>query len=224
LIFEQEDGMLKKELVDQGKETHAMHARTHIKNPVMANSDAELVWQSLDNNEQAFELLFQRYRPALFKFISRYFGDYDQSCDILQQVFLQLYLSLPRLDTRRPLKNWLFQVARNRCLDELRRKRPVRLSELESDDEDEEKSLLALIRDPGPLPDEIAEQREQQARLLRAIEALPAKFRPVVYLRYTRQFSFVEIGKQLGIPETTAKTHFHRARMLLQASLSAASH
>ncbi len=197
-----------------------MRKRTQTKLPSIEISDEMLVSQSLEKDEQAFEILFQRYGPTLFKFIYRYFGEYDQACDIMQQVFLQLYLSLPKLDTKRPLKNWLFQVARNRCLDELRRKRPIHLSDLESEEEEEEKSVLALIRDPRPLPEDIAEQHEQQEHLLRAIEGLPPNFRSVVYLRYTAQLSFSEIGKKLGIPETTAKTHFHRARHLLQAALS----
>ncbi len=197
-----------------------MRKRTQTKLPSIEISDETLVSQSLEKDEHAFEVLFQRYGPTLFKFIYRYFGEYDQACDIMQQVFLQLYLSLPKLDTKRPLKNWLFQVARNRCLDELRRKRPIHLSDLESEEEEEEKSVLALIRDPRPLPEDVAEQHEQQEHLLRAIEGLPPNFRSVVYLRYTAQLSFSEIGKKLGIPETTAKTHFHRARHLLQASLS----
>jgi RNA polymerase sigma-70 factor (ECF subfamily) len=187
--------------------------------PSIELTDAILVARSLNGDEGAFEMLFQRYRPTLFKFIYRYFGEYDQTCDILQQVFLQLYLSLPKLDTKRPLKNWLFQVARNRCLDELRKKRLIHLSELENEEDEEEKSALYLIRDPRPLPDDIAEQHEQQAFLLNAIQKLPPNFRSVVYLRYTSQLSFSEIGKKLGIPETTAKTHFHRARQLLRVSL-----
>lgn len=196
-----------------------MRKRASTKLPALEIPDETLVVQSLEKDERAFELLIQRYGPTLFKFIYRYFGDYDQSCDIMQQVFLQLYLSLSKLDMTRPLKNWLFQVARNRCLDELRKKRPIHLSDLESEEEEEEKSVLSLIRDPRPLPEEIVEQREQQDQVLHAIESLPPNFRSVVYLRYTAQLSFSEIGKKLGIPETTAKTHFHRARHLLQASL-----
>lgn len=188
--------------------------------PSIELNDAALVARSLESDERAFEMLIQRYSPTLFKFIYRYFGEYDQSCDIMQQVFLQLYLSLPKLDTKRPLKNWLFQVARNRCLDELRRKRLIHLSELEGEEDDEEKSTLYLIRDPRPLPEEVAEHHEQQAFLLQAIKKLPPNFRSVVYLRYTSQLSFSEIGKRLGIPETTAKTHFHRARQLLRVSLN----
>ena len=197
-----------------------MRKRTPTKLPALEIPDETLVAQSLEKDERAFELLIQRYGRTLFKFIYRYFGDYDQSCDIMQQVFLQPYLSLPKLDAKRPLKNWLFQVARNRCLDELRRKHPIYLSDLESEEEEEEKSVLALIRDPRPRPGPTS--RSSTSRKIsccmpsRACRRISDR---VVYLRYTAQLSFSEIGKKLGIPETTAKTHFHRARHLLQASL-----
>src|ERR1700694_5838830 len=86
-------------------------------------SDGILAKQTLTGDQQAFEVLVQRYSAPLFNFICHFLGDYDQACDISQQVFLQLYISLPTLRTGDPLKAWLFQVARNRCLDELRRKR-----------------------------------------------------------------------------------------------------
>src|SRR5438445_7384818 len=93
-------------------------------------SDSVLAQQSLAGDQHAFELLVQRYSTPLFNFIYHFLDDYDQTCDILQQVFLQLYISLPTLSTGEPLKAWLFQVARNRCLDELRRKHPIHFSEL----------------------------------------------------------------------------------------------
>jgi RNA polymerase sigma-70 factor, ECF subfamily len=182
-------------------------------------SDGLLAQQSLGGNEHAFEGLFKRYRPALFKFVFNILRDYDQACDILQQVFLQLYVSLPSLDTHRPLKSWLFQVARNRCLDELRRKRLVRFSELGSFNDEDESEVLAFVPDTRPLPEEIVEHHDLQEKLLGAIQCLPPKFRSVVFLRYAGQLTFPEIGKALDMPEATAKTYFSRAKPLLRAAL-----
>jgi RNA polymerase sigma factor (sigma-70 family) len=182
-------------------------------------SDGLLALQCLHGNERAFEGLFKRYRPALFKFIFNLLQEYDLACDVLQHVFLQLYLSLPTLETEKPLKSWLFQVARNRCLDELRRKRVVRFSELETSHEGESE-MLTFVPDPHPLPEEIAERHEVQERLQSAIQCLPPRFRSVVFLRYSKQLTFPEIGKTLGMPEATAKTYFSRAKPLLRASLA----
>jgi RNA polymerase sigma-70 factor (ECF subfamily) len=183
-------------------------------------SDGVLAQQILAGDQQAFETLVQRYSTPLFSFIYRFLGDYDQACDVSQQVFLQLYLSLPTLRTSDPLRAWLFQVARNRCLDELRRKHAIHFSELESTSDEEELSPLAALPDTSPLPEELAERHDLQECLQRAIEELPPKFRSVVLLRYAGQLSFSEIGQVLAMPEATAKTYFQRAKPLLRTALS----
>jgi RNA polymerase sigma factor (sigma-70 family) len=182
-------------------------------------TDGDLAQQTLAGNPYAFEDLVKRYSTPLFNFIYRFLGDYDQACDILQHVFIQLYSSLSSLRTDKPLKAWLFQVARNRCLDELRRKRVIHFSELESVNDDEEFSPLATIPANDRLPEELAEQSDLQQRLQEAIQTLPIKFRSVVLLRYAGQLSFSEIGQILNMPEATAKTYYQRAKPLLRAAL-----
>jgi len=183
-------------------------------------SDTLLAQQSLAGDQHAFATLVQRYSTPLFTFICRFLDDDDQACDILQQVLLQLYLSLPTLRTGDPLKAWLFRVARNRCLDEVRRKRAIHFSELELVDDEGEVSPLAAIPDTDPLPEEVAERRDLQACLQQAIGALPPKYRAVVLLRYAAQFSYAEISQVLQMPEATAKTYFQRAKPLLRATLT----
>ncbi|GAC1381537.1 MAG: RNA polymerase sigma factor [Ktedonobacteraceae bacterium] len=184
-------------------------------------ADGILAQEALVGNQEAFEVLVHRYSTPLFSFIYHMLGDYDLACDILQQVFFQLYLSLATLRIGEPLKPWLFQVARNRCLDDIRqrtRRRTVHFSELEVTNE-EEMPLLVNIPDTSPLPEELAEQHDVQEQLRQAIQALPPKFRDVVFLRYSAQLSFSEIGQALKMPTATAKTYFQRAKPLLCLSL-----
>ncbi|HET8911726.1 MAG TPA: RNA polymerase sigma factor [Ktedonobacteraceae bacterium] len=197
-----------------------MQVRERAKTQNHEITDGVLAQQTLAGDQQAFEVLVQRYSAPLFNFICHFLGDYDQACDVSQQVFLQLYISLPTLRTGEPLKAWLFQVARNRCLDELRRKRAIHFSELESMNDEDELSPLASMPDPSPLPDELAERHDVQQRLQGAINSLPPKFRSVVLLRYAGQLSFSEIGKALSMPEATAKTYFQRAKPLLRNALA----
>src|SRR3989475_7218753 len=197
-----------------------MQLRERTKRHVPEIPDSVLARQILAGDQKAFETLVQRYSTPLFNFICRFLGDYDQACDISQQVFLQLYLSLPTLRTGDPLKAWLFQVARNRCLDELRRRHAIHFSELEAAADDDELSPLAALPDSLPLPEEVAERHDLQACLQRAIHELPPKFRSVVLLRYASQLSYAEIGQVLQMPEATAKTYFQRAKPLLRAALS----
>jgi RNA polymerase sigma factor (sigma-70 family) len=197
-----------------------MQTREHTKTQTASITDGILAQQAMAGDQYAFEALVHRYSTPLFNFIYRFLNDYDLACDILQHVFLQLYISLPTLRTGEPLKAWLFQVARNRCLDELRRKRAIHFSELEAGSDEEELSPLSAMADMQPLPEELAERHDLQDHLQRAIQALPLKFRSVVLLRYISQLSFAEIGKILNMPEATAKTYFQRAKPLLRAALS----
>jgi RNA polymerase sigma factor (sigma-70 family) len=190
--------------------------------PVAELTDAVLAKQALSGDQLAFEALVQRYSTPLFNFIYRFLGDYDQACDVLQQVFMRFYTSLPNLATGEPFKPWLFQVARNCCVDELRRRRryAILFSQLEMENSDGEVTFMGDTADPGPLPDELAERHDVQHILQEAIQTLPPKFRAVVVLRYVSQLSFSEIGRTLSMPEATAKTYFHRAKVLLRKTLS----
>jgi RNA polymerase sigma-70 factor (ECF subfamily) len=198
-----------------------VYTQKHQQTPSLNRTDAVLAKQVLDGDKEAFELLVRRYEAPLFNFICRFLGDYDQACDILQLVFIRLYTSLPKLGTGEPFKPWLFQVARNSCIDELRRKHryAVHFSQLENSEG--ELAGLSDLPDPGSLPEEVVERRDLQVQLQGAIETLPPKFRSVVTLRYSTLMSFAEIGQVLSMPEATAKTYFHRAKALLRKALLA---
>jgi len=183
-------------------------------------SDNELVQQALNGDMHAFEALVERYNVMLTNWAYRILRNRQQVEDVLQFVYLQLFLSLTTLHADRSIKAWLFRVVHNRCMDELRRIQPVYFSELKITDEvDDEYVPFEFMPDPGPLPEEIAEQHELQQRILRAMSVLPPRLHSVVFLRYTLQKSFAEIGRMLNIPEATAKTYFHRAKPFLRATL-----
>ena len=184
-----------------------------------ALTDDILVQQAHLGDQSAFEILVERYRASLFLLVRRLLRDEYLAHDVLQHVFLQLYRSLPTLRPQGTLKAWLCRVARNRCIDELRRRRPVFLSDLQLVSDEGDCSPLSMLADPDRLPEEQVELRELRELLLEAIETLPPHFRAVVLLRYTTQLSFREIGLALGMPEATAKTYFNRAKKPLRILL-----
>jgi RNA polymerase sigma factor (sigma-70 family) len=112
----------------------------------------------------------------------------------------------------------------HKCLGPLQKwfiRRPIYLSELEVGCEEDDLSPYMSLRDTRPLPEELAERHEGQLHLRVAIAALPARYRSVVYLRYVAGWGFRKIAQALSIPESTAKTRYHRAKQLLRAALSA---
>jgi RNA polymerase sigma factor (sigma-70 family) len=182
--------------------------------------DSALVRQALAGQQEAFEALVNRYEQSLFGLIYHYVGEYHEAQDILQQVWLQLYLSLDTLHQHIHIKPWLFTVARNRSFDMLRRKRLPSFSELEARNEDDEEVFLDTIPDTDPKPEELAERRDLQQAIQRAILALPHSYRSVVLLSYGEQLTFTEIGRVLKMPRSTVKTQFHRAKPFLRAALA----
>ena len=197
-----------------------MPAQIFAKTRPLEFSDNELVQKALAGDMSAFEMLVERYNLMLKNWAYRILRNQQQVEDVLQFVYLQLFLSLDRLNADKSIKAWLFRVVHNRCMDELRRIQPIYFSELKLSEEVEGEFIpFEFVPDPGPLPEEIAEQQELQQRILRAISVLPPRLRSVVFLRYTLQKSFAEIGQILNIPEATAKTYFHRAKPILRAAL-----
>jgi RNA polymerase sigma-70 factor (ECF subfamily) len=188
-------------------------------------SDSVLVQQALSGNQDAFEALMGRYKKSLFGLIHHYVGEYHEAEDILQQVWLQLYRSLDMLRPYVQIKPWLFTVARNRSLDFLRHKRVLSkrllfFGELEARIEEDEVTFLDAIPDTNPTPEEQAELMDLQREIQLAIQSLPHTYRAVVWHFYSNQLNYAEIEGILGIPRTTVKTHFNRAKPLLRAALT----
>jgi RNA polymerase sigma-70 factor, ECF subfamily len=189
--------------------------------------DGVLVGQAQAGDQRAFELLVSRYHRPLVSYIWVFFQDGEQASDVLQHVYLQLYVSLPILLTNVSLKGWLFQVARNRCLDELRRRRrcaEIPFSSLAWEYREEDLSPIEAFPDPHPLPEEVAERVDLYCSLQQAIASLPPKMRSIVSLHSFRQLSFAEIGRLLSMRENTVKTYFYRSLLRLRRALMSSTH
>jgi len=197
-----------------------VQTQTHHTAQDLETSDNVLVHQALAGNQEAFEALMCRYEQSLFVLIYRYLGEYHETHDVLQLVWLQLYLSLARLHPNVHIKPWLFTVARNRCLDILRRKHFLSFSELEAGNEEHEAVFLDAILDTGPTPEEVAVHSDLQREIQHAIRELPHNYRSVVLLYYGKQLTFSEIGRVLNISGSAVKTRFNRAKPLLRAALT----
>jgi RNA polymerase sigma-70 factor (ECF subfamily) len=186
----------------------------------LETSDSVLLHKALAGDQEAFEALVRRYQHPLFGLIYRYVGEYHEAHDVLQHVWLQLYLSLPTLHPNLRVKPWLFTVARNRSLDVLRRKRLLTFSEIEARIEEDEATFLDTIIDMSPTPEELVEQHDLERAIQHAILAIPRTYRSVVLLYYKEHMNYAEIGQVLKVPVSTVKARFHRAKPFLRDVLN----
>jgi RNA polymerase sigma-70 factor (ECF subfamily) len=164
----------------------------------------------------AFEALVRRHQGPLYNFCLRMLGQTEDAADVAQETFVQLYSHLGRLDEREPLAPWLFRVARNRCIDVIRRRRTVPLA---MPDDSLDSPAPMDPADDEPLPDVLAERADLQRLLASAIAQLPPAYAEVVALRYAGDRSFAEIAEILDCDEGAARVRFHRAKSVLRRAL-----
>lgn len=184
-----------------------------IETRVEPHPDSLALVAARQGSSAAFETLVRRYQGPLFNFSLRLLGKPEDAGDVVQDAFIQLYSHLAQLDEQEPISPWLFRVARNRCIDVIRKRRTVQLT---VDDDEDAPFGPAEPVDETPLPDELAERADLQRLLGVAIASLPPAYAEVVSLRYAADRSFAEIAQIVGCDEGAARVRFHRAKGLLR--------
>ncbi len=176
-------------------------------------TDHDLVIAVRRGEDGAFEELFCRYRSRIGYYVKKILGDSDLAEDIAQEVFIS---ALRRLrDTERPIafKPWVYQIAKNACIDELRRTRRSQEVPLEQDRESDEGGRGLVSRDATP---ELAVEGKQQLEDLRgAFRGLSELHRRIIVLRELEGLSYGEIGERLGMSRPVVESTLFRARRRL---------
>jgi len=177
-------------------------------------SDQTLISSYLKGEEKALEILIKRYLNPIYNFVYRYINNSQEAEDITQEVFLKVWRNLKKYDVKKSFRTWIFQIAKNACLDFLKKKKLILFSELE--DISGNNTFLETLIDPKPLPDELFEQADLSLKLKSAINLLMPKYRLVLFLRYNDHFTFKEIAEILNEPLNTIKSRHQRAIMALR--------
>ncbi len=180
----------------------------------MSNSaDWALVQASIDGDKNAFAVLVERYRPAVFRIVFRTLGDTADSEDAVQEVFIRTMISLSKYDRRFPFAPWILKIASNYCIDQIRR-RKARKYKLWSDlSEAEERKALWNMSSQPHKQDSIQEDRHKYLELAQSLlNQLNPKRRMAFVLREIEGRDYEEVAAILGIPETTARVRVWRAR------------
>jgi len=175
------------------------------------DTDASLLEQYLDGEEDAFARLVQRYEVPLYGFLSRYLGDEAAAEDTFQETFVQVHRSAGAFDTSRPFKPWLYTIALNKARDALRRRGQPAVSLDASMGDDDENSFSGTIPTNISSPEEISMNREAVSAVRNIVEDMPDKYRSVLVLCYFQELTNKEVSEIIGIPEGTVKSRLHAA-------------
>lgn len=171
-------------------------------------------------DSDAFRQLFDRHKNGVILFCYRFCGDERVAEDLAQETFIRIYRAAARYTAKARFRTWLFKIATNVCLNEIRR--PGYRIRTESLDEQDSKNERIINRQPArrsARPDERLDLKEQRQTVLAAIAQLPVEQRAALLLRVEAEFSYHEIGQLMGRSENQVKTLIYRGRRHLRKTL-----
>jgi RNA polymerase sigma-70 factor (ECF subfamily) len=170
----------------------------------------------------AFAELVDRYQKPIYNFILRTVRDEIEAEDLTQNTFVQVWRSARRYRVSARFSTWLYTIARNLALNELRRRGRHRAESLDAAHPDLQEQPLHQVEDVAALsgPDELV-RRELLAKVEEAIADLPEQQRTALLLCREEEVSYEEIARILGVSLSATKSIIHRGRAVLRARLKA---
>ncbi|MCY4569249.1 MAG: sigma-70 family RNA polymerase sigma factor, partial [Candidatus Poribacteria bacterium] len=176
--------------------------------------DAQLIYDILSGNDDAFNTLVQKYQRSVHALAWRKIGDFHYAEEVTQDTFLQAYQKLSTLKNPHQFAGWLYVIANRHCINWLQRSKSVTQSL--KDTPIKELDRLTYER-------YVSEERESEATERRyeivekLLERLPESERTVMVLYYLGEMTAKEIGNFLGVSVNTIKSRLRRARERLQS-------
>jgi RNA polymerase sigma-70 factor (ECF subfamily) len=189
-------------------QSQSAHAST---GELALEQERAMVLRLLDGDTAAFDELYQRYVPGLFRFI--YYslnGDRNDAEDVLQETMLAAIRSLSRFRSDSSLSTWLHVIARNKISDQIRRRQRFRNHQVEEEAADLELQMVSM------LPEDMIAQRSDIEAVLRA---LPQDQRDVLLGKYLDGFSVRELSSIMGRSEKAVESLLTRAREAFRTCL-----
>ena len=181
-------------------------------------SDERLVELSLDGDEGAFGVLVRRYQRRLTAFLSQLVGDMELARELSQEAFVRAWSALERFNPKYRFSTWLFRIAHNLGIDQLRRRRLLTTPLYRTDGEGDEVEVVVPDLDKDPLGH--LENRALASELREVIEGLRPEYRELVLLRHFGGLSYQEIADFTDMPLGTVKNKLFRAHSVLRKALT----
>lgn len=175
-------------------------------------TDEALVVRVLDGDVETFGVLMRRYEQKLRRYGRRFMAGREDIEDIVQEVFIKAYENLRSFDIERRFSPWIYRIAHNAFVNEMRRASRHPVVTLDTD------ILLPHKNIPSPADDH--ERTETKEMMQRGLDRLSLKYREPLVLFYYEEMSYAEIAEVLRIPVSTVGVRISRARIALKRILS----
>jgi len=181
-------------------------------------TDEELVAAILDGDAALYTDLVERYRGRLINYLNRFLGNFQESEELSQEVFLRVYRALDRYNPKYRFSTWLFRVAKNAAIDLIRKRRLklVPMQRVGVDGQTQEREFESEERDPYRTLRNV----ERRQAIGAAIDGLKEEYRELIQLRHFAEMTYEEIAEFKGMPLGTVKNKLFRGRRMLKARLA----
>ena len=181
-------------------------------------SDEQLILEFQAGNKDCISMIFERYKTPIFNFCLRYLGNRPDAEDAVGDVFLKLFSHQYTFDPGAKFSTWIYIIARNSCIDKLRKKKfSVSLWFTNREDGGEEQWD---IQDPSEASRDQLAQKEAAQSIRAAIRKLPLEQKEALILREYQGLAYEEIAKVTGCSLEKTKVLIFRARENLRQELS----
>jgi len=183
----------------------------------MENPEAKIMVEVAKGDLSAFREIVKRYQKSLLNYIYRYTGDRASAEDIAQEVFLRVFKTAKDYRPLSSFRTWLFKIATNLCLNELRDNK-IHRHTFDIFDLNEAGFVALAAECLSPLRE--LENRELSFTLKKALKSLPEKQRVALLLHKYSGFTYFEISQMMGCSMSAVESLIHRARQSLRKQLS----
>ena len=192
-----------------------------VSGSVSEMDDHSLLAATREGDEAAFQEIVRRYRNQITNYVYRMIDDYDRAVDIAQETFVRVYMNMERYQATYSFSTYIYRIAHNLAITELRQRKRRRLIPLPTffSDKDSEEVEVDLPDQGQVLADEAIIADERRQAVTTAIASLPEKYRAALVLCDLEEKSYEEISEVLGLPTGTVKSRINRARNLLKEKL-----
>jgi RNA polymerase sigma-70 factor (ECF subfamily) len=206
---------------EPGEEGQARELATLDAAPAAAaDPDVALMLRFQGGDESAFRELFQKFGPRILYYARRLVGSEARAEELTQDVFVQMYRFRHRYRPESRLATWVYKIATNVCLNELRRpERRLRIDLWGRSERDERPEGPSLPDPNAPTAEQGASTRELSKRLESAVAALPPKQRAALLLSRVDGLAYRDVARSLGCTEGAVKALLFRATQTLKKQL-----
>lgn len=177
------------------------------------DSDVALMLAFRDGDDAAFDGLFRKWAGPLLRYLERVVGETTIAEELVQESFLRVYRARDRYEPSARFSTWLYRIATNLALNEL--KRPRRRHAHDTHDGETGPEL----REQGPGADEVVDSRRLGEEVGRELDALPERQRVALWLSAAEGHSYAEVAQVLNTTEKSVKALVHRGRSALVSRL-----